>query len=888
MELIYDIFHAMAYVVAIGILIAGVDDFFFDMQYVRRLLRRRNRPRISIEELRNEPERLIALFVPAWMEGGVVNRMAEYAVKVLEYEKYEIFIGVYPNDPETCACVDQITITCPRIRKVLMPHPGPTSKADCLNAIYRAMKEREIPGVREYQIMALHDSEDILHPLTLKLYNFFVPQRLDMAQIPVFPLELCPWRYWVGNTYLDQFGETHVKDMFARMELGGVLPSAGVGTAFSRKAMETLELVNKGDPFRIGNLTEDYITGVEIRREGLRAGFVNYPVKRRVRKKKEDGSPGAEKVVTDFVAVRENFPRTFNTAVRQRSRWILGIAFQGWEQAGWDGSAAVRYTLYRDRRAPVIHILNGLGYLVFLYGVIEYFVLRSPMAANVYLRPLFDPNTMLFKLVIVDTCILLYRFAQKMVCIQQIFGLRQGIFSMLRMPVDNLVNFCATMRAIWMYLGHRFFGKPLVWLKTTHIFPGQAELAEFTRSIEDLLLEEGHVTKEALDQARQQQKGVSAPLALLRLGLIDEVAFTSVWARHSSMSVEMLDPAEVPLKLLNKIPERESMDDGLLPMGFDEKRIKMGFREPPGDARVQELQSRLGSPITRVLVTPSNLAFARNKTYPKLILGEPARPSLLKVLEKESSIPKEALMDAAQIQFGRRQSLVDILVEKRVLQVEVAIDLWSKAIGLPPFHLHWDEVDMERVRKIGTAFCILHRMVPVGNGRVIASEPPHTRAVEWLEKHFQGKVEFFTALPRHIELVLHRLRDASDPDRRLLDVLQKKGAMKSEDADRLKRMRPLVQDPFHVLVRRLNLATEMSVAEAFREVVRIESVFPRVKSETLESILPPGFVGRTGCRPVEVKSNSVVLSLERFPTNTELLDLYERLSGYPVYYGMRG
>ena len=75
--------------------------------------------------MRLEQEQWIALYVPAWQEGGVVNKMAEYASKVVMYEKYDIFIGVYPNDPETNECVDNICALNPRIHKVVVPHPGP-------------------------------------------------------------------------------------------------------------------------------------------------------------------------------------------------------------------------------------------------------------------------------------------------------------------------------------------------------------------------------------------------------------------------------------------------------------------------------------------------------------------------------------------------------------------------------------------------------------------------------------------------------------------------------------------------------------------------------------------------------------------------------------------
>jgi adsorption protein B len=131
------------------------------------------------------------------------------------------------------------------------------------------MRSCEIPGRREYEIIALHDAEDILHPLTLQVYNHYVPELLDMGQIPVFPLELPPLTHWVGNSYLDEFAELHVKDMYSREAIGGVVPSAGVGTAFSRASLEFLAERNGGGPFPEGSLAEDYLVGMELTTGGF-------------------------------------------------------------------------------------------------------------------------------------------------------------------------------------------------------------------------------------------------------------------------------------------------------------------------------------------------------------------------------------------------------------------------------------------------------------------------------------------------------------------------------------------------------------------------------------------------------------------------------------------
>ncbi|HXT40723.1 MAG TPA: glycosyl transferase family protein, partial [Candidatus Angelobacter sp.] len=108
MDLIEQTSLILAYVAAIGFLVSGLDDLFFDSLFLGYLFKNRKTPPVPLKELKLAPEQWVAMFVPAWQEGGVVNKMAEYAARVVLYEKYDIFIGVYPNDSETIACVDKI------------------------------------------------------------------------------------------------------------------------------------------------------------------------------------------------------------------------------------------------------------------------------------------------------------------------------------------------------------------------------------------------------------------------------------------------------------------------------------------------------------------------------------------------------------------------------------------------------------------------------------------------------------------------------------------------------------------------------------------------------------------------------------------------------------
>src|SRR5437762_14025310 len=92
MQVIEQICLVLAYVAAIGFLISGLDDLFFDSLFLNYLFKSRKKPAISLKRLNLAPEQWIALCVPAWQEGGVVDKMAEYAARVVLYEKYDIFV----------------------------------------------------------------------------------------------------------------------------------------------------------------------------------------------------------------------------------------------------------------------------------------------------------------------------------------------------------------------------------------------------------------------------------------------------------------------------------------------------------------------------------------------------------------------------------------------------------------------------------------------------------------------------------------------------------------------------------------------------------------------------------------------------------------------------
>ena len=127
-----------------------------------------------------------------------------------------------------------------RVILCLNPQDGPTTKADNLNNSYACIKEYE-RQFGEFDVILIHDSEDFIHPLSLKLFNYLIMYKGNYGvQIPVLPIKSRLGKMY-HRTYCDAFAELHTKDMIVRQAMGSYMPFAGTGMAFNRKAFHYLE-----------------------------------------------------------------------------------------------------------------------------------------------------------------------------------------------------------------------------------------------------------------------------------------------------------------------------------------------------------------------------------------------------------------------------------------------------------------------------------------------------------------------------------------------------------------------------------------------------------------------------------------------------------------------
>jgi len=437
-------------------LIGSLDDLIFDLLWIghtvkRKLLVYRKHKPITVENLPPTPSGSpLAIFVPAWQEAPVIGTMLQRCLKQWQEKDYRIYVGCYPNDEATIAAVKSAAWDTTKVRIVICDKAGPTSKADCLNQLWDSLCQDEIGESRNFKAVVLHDAEDLVHPRALDLFNHLIG-RAALVQIPVIPRRAIRSR-WIAGHYGDEFAELHGKQMVLREALGVSIPSAGVGCAFSRDALQALSVKTSGRPFDASSMTEDYELGLHLTDGESRGIFA--------RLKDQHGQ---------LVATQEFFPDNLEQAVKQKSRWMAGIALTGWDRMGWKKSWRENWMRLRDRKASLAAIVLAIAYLAFLLTA---FLVLLEIFTN-YEMESYSP--LLKAMLWANLGFLVWRLMLKARFVFALYGFREACLSVPRTLIANIVNIIAARRAILQYLKN-ISGSPPKWEKTEHFHPMSTEV----------------------------------------------------------------------------------------------------------------------------------------------------------------------------------------------------------------------------------------------------------------------------------------------------------------------------------------------------------------------------------------------------------------------------
>lgn len=447
--------HELFLFAATFFLIGALDELAIDVTYAwLRLTGRVRTPRVDEAEWRGRPlTGRCAVFVPAWQEQRVIAATIGHALAAWPQRDLRLYVGCYRGDTATLAAAMAGCGGDPRVRLVIHDTSGPSCKADCLNRLYRALQDDEAREGVLARMVVLHDAEDMVDPAALSLLDAAL-DHADFVQLPVLALPH-PASPLVSGHYSDEFAEAHAKAMVVRSALGQGIPGAGVGCAIARGWLARLDAQRGAmGPFATGALTEDYELGLQSAALGARGTFL------RVRT-----------AVGRLIATRAYFPTSMQTAIRQKARWINGIAFQGWDRLGWRGSPAALWMQLRDRRGPLAALLLALAYLLVLAAGLEWALAHAGLRDAAPLSPAIE--TLLW----LNAAALAWRLAARALFTTREYGAAQGLLAVPRVVISNTVAIVAARRALFAY-ARSLRGARVTWDKTEHTsHPAFADLA---------------------------------------------------------------------------------------------------------------------------------------------------------------------------------------------------------------------------------------------------------------------------------------------------------------------------------------------------------------------------------------------------------------------------
>ena len=398
-----------------------------------------------------------AVLIPAWGEAEVIAAMLCHCRTSWPQTAVRFYAGCYRNDPPTLAAMIAGAGGDARVRIVVYEAEGPTTKADCLNRLYAALvADERRSGVRARSVI-LQDAEDMVHPAALVAIDRALGPKeqglADFVQLPVLPVPQ-PRSRWIAGHYGDEFAEAHGKAMVVRDWLGVGIPAAGVGCGFGREALARIATARGRGvdevPFAAECLTEDYELGLLIAAQGGTSRFLRL----------RDGDGG-------LIATRELFPADLGVAVRQKTRWLHGIAFQGWDRMGWGVAGkplrlAELWMRLRDRRGPLTAIVLAVAYLgIALWGVLavaQWAGWHDPAPIGDGLRALLWLNLAGFA----------WRAGVRFGFTAQAYGWAEGLRALPRIPFANVIAIMAGRRALTAYL-RSLAGGRVRWEKTPHL-----------------------------------------------------------------------------------------------------------------------------------------------------------------------------------------------------------------------------------------------------------------------------------------------------------------------------------------------------------------------------------------------------------------------------------
>jgi adsorption protein B len=280
-------------------------------------------------------------------------------------------------------------------------------------------------------------------------------------------------------------------------------------------------------------------------------------------------------------------------AIIQRTRWVTGIALQGWERHGWHGGLGQKYWLWRDRKGLACSPVSLLTNLVCAYA----------MTTRIWDRA--TPPPYLYRAMAVTLLLHALRTAVRVGCGARIYGIRFALLAPLRAVAGNVINASAVVCAIHRYARARLKGEALVWVKTEHAYPSRAALLPERRLIGEILVGTGYIAQEDLDAAlATKPAGVRLGEHLVAEGKLTEEDFYEALSLQQQLPLANIETGRIPRRVARALPASVATEWRVLPFRIQAGRLDVASPELPVEAMESALRNHTSLEIRFHLITP--------------------------------------------------------------------------------------------------------------------------------------------------------------------------------------------------------------------------------------------------------------------------------------------
>lgn len=378
-----------------------------------------------------------------------------------------------------------------------------------------------------------------------------------------------------------------------------------------------------------------------------------------------------------MICVREHFPRTWSHAVRQKSRWITGIVFQGTTNLGWSSRKTLNYFLWRDRRGLLAYLLSFLVNMLLVVLLGMWLVgLFNPDAWH--FPSILSGSPLLSTLLWLNGVLLLNRLFQRAYFVTRFYGIGQGLLSAPRMMWSNFVNFFANVRALKQVLAMGD-SRRVAWDKTTHEFPSLGQNQQ--TPLGQRLVEQGLISEEQLSAALTNPVRRRLGRQLLLDGLLDSRQLVQALAEQLDEPWAPLNPFRIDERLVRAFPRRLALRYAVLPVEEDGDTLVLACERLLSQVSVGAISRQLGRPVRWQLAQQGRVTLGLRYWYGGRHAGEEVR-RLLEVLERHAG--DEALLEEVckhQVLFGDLLQVRGLLPPSLFNQALIDFDPEQHSLG---------------------------------------------------------------------------------------------------------------------------------------------------------------------------------------------------------------